>query len=150
MSSRSEVFECRWQPSLGLLLAYAMVQGLALLSLLLLDLPVWGVLLGLLGCLGHALWVLPRHILLRSAAAYRGLRQDRNGWQVYSVAAGWQAIEPCPDSLALPLLVVVRFKLVDRRRVHSLCIPCDSLPRDLHRRLRVRLKFSRRRWAAAE
>ena len=50
--------------------------------------------------------------------------------------------------LALPLAVVLRFRLVGERRVRSLCIPRDALTRDAHRRLRVRLKFSRRRWAA--
>lgn len=150
MSSRSEAFECHWQPSLGLLLAYAAVQGLASLSLLLLDLPVWGVLLGLLGCLGHALWVMPRQVLLTSPAAYRGLRHDQDGWQLFSEGGGWQAVQLCPDSLALPLIVVLRFRLAGQRRVRALCIPRDSLPRDLHRRLRLRLKFSRRRWAAAE
>ena len=34
------------------------------------------------------------------------------------------------------------------RRVRGLCIPRDALTREAHRRLRVRLKFSRRRWAA--
>ena len=53
-----------------------------------------------------------------------------------------------PDSLALPLAVVLRFRLVGERRVRGLCIPRDALTREAHRRLRVRLKFSRRRWAA--
>ena len=149
MSSRSEAFECRWQPSLALLLAYAGVQVLALLSLVLLELPGWGRLLAFGACLAHALWVLPRQVLLRSAAAYRGLRHDAAGWQLYSRAAGWQPIELRPDSLALPLVVVLRFRLVGQRRLRALCIPRDSLPRELHRRLRVRLKFSRRRRAAA-
>ena len=52
--------------------------------------------------------------------------------------------------LALPLLVVLRFRLRDERRVRSICVPRDSQAADLHRRLRVRLTFSRRRWAAPE
>ncbi|MDB6142473.1 MAG: hypothetical protein JWP80_1517, partial [Pseudomonas sp.] len=55
----------------------------------------------------------------------------------------------------LPLAVVLRFRLVGKRglirgRVRGLCIPYDALPPEVHRRLRVRLKFSRRRWAAPE
>jgi toxin CptA len=44
--------------------------------------------------------------------------------------------------------VVLRFRLPGERLGRGLCIPRDALPRELHRRLRLRLKFSRRRWAA--
>lgn len=149
MSSPSEAFECRWQPSRWLLLAYALIQGLALLSLGLVVMPLWAHLLGALFCMTHAAWVLPRHLLLNLPSAYRALRCNSDGWQVYSAARGWQAIELHPDSLALPLIVLLRFRLAGQRRVRSLCIARDSLSRDQHRRLRVRLKFSRHRWAAA-
>jgi toxin CptA len=69
---------------------------------------------------------------------------------VHSAAQGWQAIELHPDSLALPLIVLLRFRLAGQRRVRSACIARDSLARDQHRRLRVRLKFSRHRWVAAK
>lgn len=150
MSSPSEGFECRWQPSRRLLACYGLIQGLALLSLWLVDIPLWARLLGLAFCLAHAAWVLPRHLLLNHAQAYSALRHGPEGWQVGSVAAGWQAIELYPDSLALPPLIVLRFRLAGQRRVRALCIARDSLPQEQHRRLRVRLKFSRRRWAAAE
>lgn len=149
MSSPNDGFECQWQPSRWLLLAYALIQGLALLSLVLVVMPLWAHLLGALFCLAHALWVLPRHVLLNRPSAYRALRCNSDGWQVYSAAQGWQAIELHPDSLALPLIVLLRFRLAGQRRVRSLCIARDSLSRDQHRRLRVRLKFSRHRWAAA-
>ena len=51
--------------------------------------------------------------------------------------------------MALPQLVILRFRLADQRRVRSVCILRDSLDADTHRRLRLRLKFSRQRWAAA-
>ncbi|WNF48185.1 protein YgfX [Pseudomonas sp. SG20056] len=149
MSSPSDAFECQWQPSRQLLACYALIQGLALLSLVLVDIPIWARLPGIGFCVAHAAWVLPRHVLLSAPQAYRALRCTRDGWQVYSVAQGWQAIELHPDSLALPLVVLLRFRLAGQRRVRSLCIARDSLARDQHRRLRVRLKFSRHRWAAA-
>jgi toxin CptA len=149
VSSRSEVFQCQWRPSSRLLLGYALVQGLAWLSLALVDIPYGAMLLGWLACLAHGLWVVPRHLLLSNQRAYTGLRHDGEGWQVFSAAAGWQPIEVHRDSLALPLLVVLRFRLPARRGVKALCIASDSLPRQQHRRLRVRLKFSRRRRAAA-
>jgi toxin CptA len=48
------------------------------------------------------------------------------------------------------LIVVLRFRLRDERRIRAICVPRDSQAADVHRRLRVRLKFSRRRWAAPE
>ncbi|MDZ4337188.1 MAG: protein YgfX [Pseudomonas sp.] len=150
MSSPSDGFECRWQPSRQLLACYALIQGLALLSLALVDIPLWARLLGIGFCLAHAAWVLPHHLLLSSPQAYRALRYTTDGWQVHCTAQGWQAIELHPDSLALPLIVLLRFRLAGQRRVRSVCIARDSLARDQHRRLRVRLKFSRHRWAAAE
>ncbi|MEO4047466.1 protein YgfX [Pseudomonas sp. CAU 1711] len=150
MSSPSERFECRWRASRLLLAAYLAALSLALLTLLLIDLPLWGALLGTLACLAHAAWALPRQILLSHPAAFTGLRRDERGWQLFSARGGWQAVQLRPDSLALPLAVVLSFRLAGERRVRGLCIPRDALPRDLHRRLRVRLKFSRRRWAAPE
>jgi len=149
VSSPNDGFECQWQPSRWLLAAYALIQALALLSLGMVVMPLWAHLLGALFCLAHALWVLPRQVLLNRPSAYRALRCNSDGWQVYSAARGWQAIELHPDSLALPLIVLLRFRLAGQRRVRSLCIARDSLGRDQHRRLRVRLKFSRHRWAAA-
>ncbi|MFP6848703.1 MAG: protein YgfX [Pseudomonas sp.] len=150
MSSPSEVFECQWRPSRLLLGAYALIQGLALLSLVLVDMPMWARLLGGLFCVLHAAWVVPRHLMLSVPTAYRALRCNADGWQVYSAAQGWQAIELHVDSLALPLIVLLRFRLVGQRPVRALCVARDSLSRDQHRRLRVRLKFSRHRWPAAK
>ena len=101
-----------------------------------------------LACVAHAAWTLPRQILLRHPSAFTGLRRDEEGWQLFSARNGWQPVQLRPDSLALPLAVVLRFRLVGERRVRGLCIPRDALTREAHRRLRVRLKFSRRRWAA--
>ena len=150
MSSPSDGFECHWRPSRQLLVLYALVQGLALISLVLVDIPLWALLLGVAFCLLHAIWVLPQYILLSSPQAFSALRCTAEGWQLRSAAAGWQAIQLRRDSLALPLVVVLRFRLAGEWRVRALCIPRDAMTRDAHRRLRVRLKFSRRRWAAAE
>jgi toxin CptA len=148
VSSRSDVFECHWQASRLLLATYLSALALALITLLVVELPLWASLLGACACLLHAAWVLPRQILLRHPAAFTGLRRDEEGWQLFNTRDGWQPVQLRPDSLALPLVVVLRFRLAGERWVRGLCIPCDALPREAHRRLRVRLKFSRRRWAA--
>jgi toxin CptA len=150
VSSLSDAFECQWQPSRLLLAGYALIQGLALLSLVLVDIPLWARALAALFCVAHAAWVVPQQLLLARPSSYRALRCNTDGWQVFSTAHGWQTIELHPDSLALPLIVLLRFRLIGQRRVRSLCVARDSMAHDQHRRLRVRLKFSRHRWAAVK
>ena len=150
MSSPSNSFECRWQASRQLLAVYLLAQLFALGALFLLSIPVWATLLGVSLCVAHGVYVLPRQIMLTHPRAFRGLRRDGDGWQLWNPAAGWQPVQLRPDSLALPLIVVLRFRLRGERHDRSICVPRDSQAADLHRRLRVRLKFSRRRWAAPE
>ncbi|OLF55618.1 protein YgfX [Pseudomonas chlororaphis] len=148
MFNPSNAFECRWQPSRQLLAAYLLAQLFALGALLMLDIPLWARLPGTAACLIHGAWALPRQILLNHGAAFTGLRRNADGWQLWSAGQGWQAVQLRPDSLALPLLVVLRFRLPGERWVRSVCVPRDAQAAEVHRRLRVRLKFSRRRWAA--
>ncbi|MFJ5298941.1 protein YgfX [Pseudomonas sp. NPDC088368] len=155
MSSRSDCFECRWQRSRALLTAYLGAQALALICLFFLSLPVWAILLGALLCVLHGFHCVPTSILLSGARAFTGLRRDDTGWHLWNERVGWQPVQLRPDSLALPHMIVLRFRLpgggwLSRMWVRSLCIPSDSLAPDTHRRLRLRLKFSRRRWAAPE
>ena len=149
MSSPSECFECRWQGSRLLLTAYLCGQALALATLWSVELPWWLAACALIGCLAHACWVIPRRILLTHPDAVTGLRRDARGWQAFSRACGWERIRLCRDSVALPGIVVLRFMREGRWVAQSQCIPRDALTADEHRRLRVRLKFSRRRWVMA-
>ncbi len=96
-----------------LLAAYLVAQLLALIALCQLDISPWATLIGSASCLAHAVWVLPRSILLNHPAAYRALKRDRQGWQLWSERGGWQPVCLRPDSLALPWVVMVRFRLVD-------------------------------------
>ena len=149
MSSPSERFECRWQGSRALLAAYLASLLLALLALSLLQVPLWLCLAAIALCLLHGAWIIPRRILLTHPDAITALRRDAHGWQLFSRAQGWQAVQLKPDSLALPGCVVLRFRRAGRRLSEGLCIVFDALEPVQHRRLRLRLKFSRRRWAAA-
>ncbi|WLH08607.1 hypothetical protein [Pseudomonas lurida] len=148
MSSPSNVFECRWQASRLLLAAYLLAQLFALGALVLIDVPYSS--LGLLLCLAHAAWVLPRSILLTHRSSIRGLRRDADGWQLFSAERGWHSVQLRPDSLALPLIVVLRYRVKGEWAVRTICVPNDAQVADVHRRLRVRLKFSRRKWLAPE
>lgn len=147
MSSRSEPFECHWRPSRRLLALYLTALGLALLALVLAALPGWARGAGVLFCALHAAWCLPRAILLTHPRAFTGLRHDAQGWQLRNAAEDWVAVQLRPGSLALPQAVILQFRRPGQWFARGLCIPADSLSRDMHRRLRVRLKFSRRRWA---
>ncbi|MBA1295961.1 hypothetical protein G7025_21590 [Pseudomonas lurida] len=146
MSSPSNRFECRWQPSRRLLVAYLLAQVFALGALSAVDVPFSS--LCMLLCLAHAGWVLPRHILLTHPSSVCGLRRDEEGWQLFSEQRGWHAVQLRPDSLALPPIVVLRYRVRGQWWSRSICVPRDSQATDTHRRLRVRLKFSRRRWLA--
>ena len=148
MSSPSDRFECHWRASAGLRAAYLASQAVALLALYCLALPAFITLPLALACLAHGLWVWPRSISLTHPAAFTSLRRTALGWELWSEAGGWQAVQLRPDSLALPALVVLRFRLVGEWRVRGLCIPRDAMAPEPYRRFRLRLKFSRRRWAA--
>ncbi|MEG8203345.1 protein YgfX [Pseudomonas sp. 5FOS] len=147
MFSPSECFECRWQGSRLLLAAYLGCQVLAWFAVWASPLPGWLALAVVATCIAHAGWAIPRRILLTHEHAVVGLRRDVRGWQVFSRARGWQPVRLCRDSVALPGLVVLRFVRAGCWLGESQCVPLDALGADEHRRLRVRLKFSRRRWA---
>ena len=148
MSSRSDPFECHWRPSRRLLALYLLSLGLAVLALALAAITGWAQAAGLLLCLTHAAWTLPRAILLSHPGSFTALRHDGRGWQLGNAGEGWVAVQLRPGSLALPQAVVLQFRRPGQWFDRALCIPADSLDREVHRRLRVRLKFSRRRWAA--
>lgn len=150
MSSRLEPFECRWSASAGLLRLHAVAAFAAGVSPWLTAIP-W-TLKALLTLLVLWSWqrVRQRQLQQRYPEVPRRLRHGAEGWQLWSPASGWQAVQLCPDSLALPLLVVLRYRLPGERLTRSLCIARDSLTADAHRRLRVRLRFAPRRFAAPE
>lgn len=136
-------FECHWRASRYLLGIYSVSLLLALATLAILAVPIWLQLLGMALCLLHAGWTLPRHILLSHPHAFSRMRHGPGGWELWSARKGWQVIELCNDSLALPIAAIVRFRVLGQRRVQGLCILTDMLSVDNHRRLRVRLKFAR-------
>lgn len=88
---------------------YIAAQVLALAAILTSAAPVWLQLICLLSCLAHAGYVVPRSVLLSRRGSWRGLRHDEDGWHLWNQQQGWQPIQLLPDSLALPLVVVLRF-----------------------------------------
>lgn len=147
MSNRSEPFECHWRPSRRLLALYLLTLGLAVLALVLANLPIPMQAGGLALCLVHAAWALPRAVRLSHRSAFTGLRHDQRGWWLRNAEEGWVAVQLWSSSLALPAAVILHYRRPGQWFARGLCIPADSLSPELHRRLRVRLKFVRRRWA---
>lgn len=144
MFNPSKPFECRWQASRLVLAVYLGAQVCAVVALLVAAIPLWARCCAVALCAAHACWVwLPR------SSPFTGIRHDAGGWHLWRDGA-WQSVQLRPDSLALPPLIVLRFRLPGQWWVRGLCIARDAMPAGDHRRLRVRLKFTRRRWAAPE
>lgn len=150
MFSPSDAFQCSWRASRWLLCAYGAVQCLALVTLGLLDLPAGLRVAGLLLCVAHACWVLPRHLLLTHSSAVRRLRKTSGGWAIWNRAQGWQDVELLATSVVLPALVIVQARPQGKWLVKSFCIAADGMSADAHRRLRVQLRFSWQARLAAE
>ncbi|MGE6992479.1 protein YgfX [Pseudomonas sp. NPDC047961] len=143
----SQAFECRWRASGPLLAMYLVMLLLAVIALLILPVPFWLRMFGLLLCVLHAAWAIPSRLLFCRRCSWLGLRHDQKGWSLWSQERGWEPVQLLPDSIALPLVVVLRFKQPDDWFARGLCIPRGVMTAEQHRRLRLRLKFSRRRWA---
>lgn len=111
----------------------------ALVALFLARLPLAAVLAGL------AL-LLASFIASRSRTAPPRLRCMADGRLEIRRDATWQAAKPLPDSVALPWLIVLRWR--EDGRSHRLTLPPDALPSEEHRRLRVWLRWKTRRSGA--
>lgn len=148
-SLNRQAFNCFWQPSvrlsqavIGVLLLAGIAVGLAAIA--------WFVKLGILILLSLQIgqqWQYMRDC--RLPYLRRGLRHTADqGWQLWSAGYGWRSVQLRADSIAIPALVLLRYRSASQWFYRTALIPLDSLPQDSHRRLRVRLKFSRQRWRA--
>lgn len=141
---------CFWQPSLRLSKLALLVLLLACLAVFM-SAIVWPLKLGLLLFLGVQVSFYLRRLQQQHLPCRRtGLRHSAQGWQLWSAQHGWRSIQLRADSMATPALVLVRYRSARQWFYRSAVIPADSLSQDSHRRLRVRLKFSRQRWRAVK
>ena len=140
MHGRSNTFACHWQPSLRLSVLAVLFSVLASVAVVL-SAVEWPWKLGVLTLLlGQIIWQLTQLLRLQQPTQRRGLRCSASGWQM------WDALRA--DSMAIPALVLLRYRSADQWFYRTLLVGTDSLPADSYRRLRVRLKFSRQRWRA--
>ena len=97
--------------------------------------------------IGYQMWQRRQR---QQPAQRRGIRYTAEGWQIWDAQQGWRAAQLRADSMAIPLLILLRYRCADQWFYRTLLVGVDSLPADSHRRLRVRLKFSRQRWRAVK
>lgn len=95
-------------------------------------------------------WQLLQIVGLPQPVQRRGLRRTTQGWCIWDSQQGWRAVQLRTDSMAIPSLVLLRYRYAGQWFYRTLLVGGDSLTADSHRRLRVRLKFSRQRWRAVK
>ena len=127
------VIETQASATAKVLLLTVHLAALAALFLALLPEPARLVGVALLGASLLATWKRPVPVRLRARA---------DGQLEIWREAAWKPVQLRPDSVALPWLIVLRWR--EGGRSHSLALPADALVGDDHRRLRVWL-----RWKAA-
>lgn len=138
------------QPSrwLGFLLLLSTL--LACLALYRSSLPLLAAMPAMLALLASCCWLWPRQVSLRHAHSVTGLRFDSQGWHVLRRDGSETSAHLLGDTFVSALLTVVRLREAGRWWSLSVVLPADAASEDALRRLRLRLRFSRQRWAAAE
>lgn len=150
MSSPTDFLMLQRRPSRYLGAGVLLITSLALVALFRSALPVVGVGLCMTAVLVYCWWLWPRQVSLRHAQSVTGLRFDSHGWHLLRRDGSEAGADLQPDTFVSAFLTVVRLREPGRLMPVSVILPADSAPEDALRRLRLRLRFSRQRWAAAE
>lgn len=150
MSNPTDSLLLKRQPSRwlgGLVILMTMLGCMALYRSALPTLPAS---LCALLLLAYCLWIWPRQVSLRHAHSVTGLRFDSQGWHVLRRDGSEMGARLLADTYVSAVLTVVRLREPGRLLPVSVILPADAAAEDSLRRLRLRLRFSRQRWAAAE
>lgn len=150
MYSQTDYLVMSRQPSRWLavlLLASSLLACLAVYQSALSLLP--RILCVLLVC-SYALWIWPRQISLQHPHSVTGLRFDSDGWHILRRDGSEVAAQLLADTYVSALLTVVRLREQGRWRAVLVVLASDAASEESLRRLRLRLRFSRQRWAVVE
>ncbi|HDY97044.1 MAG TPA: hypothetical protein ENH72_01015 [Pseudomonas sabulinigri] len=150
MYSQTDYLVMSRQPSRWLavlLLASSLLACLAVYQSALSLLP--RILCVLLVC-SYALWIWPRQISLQHPHSVTGLRFDSDGWHILRRDGSEAAAQLLADTYVSALLTVVRLREQGRWRAVLVVLASDAASEESLRRLRLRLRFSRQRWAVVE
>tara|TARA_R110000796_G_scaffold526_17_gene1790 strand:+ start:11636 stop:12061 length:426 start_codon:yes stop_codon:yes gene_type:complete len=138
------------QPSRWLALLLLCGSLLACLAVFQSALSLLPSLLCILLVCGYGCWIWPRQVSLRHPHSVTGLRFDGEGWHVLRRDGSEAAAKLLADTYVSAMLTVVRLREQGRWRAVSVILASDAASEESLRRLRLRLRFSRQRWAAAE
>lgn len=150
MFSQTDYLLLQRQPSRvlgGALVFFALLAAVALYRS---AIPGWLAVGMMLVVAGYSLWVWPRQVSLRHASSVTGLRFDSQGWHVLRRDGSEAGARLLADTFVSALLTVVRLREPGRWWPVSVVLPADAAAEEALRRLRLRLRFSRQRWMAAE
>ena len=150
MSSQSDYLLLKRQPSRVLGGLIVLITALAITGLYRSGLPDLQAALCMTLLLLYCWWVWPRQVSLRHACSVTGLRFDSHGWHVLRRDGSEAGASLQGDTFVSAFLTVVRLREPGRWLPVSVILPVDAASEDSLRRLRLRLRFSRQRWAAAE
>ncbi|HDZ56102.1 hypothetical protein LCGC14_0030780 [marine sediment metagenome] len=150
MSSPTDYLMLSRRPSRFLGGLVLLVTILAIAALYRSALPVLQAALCMTAVLVYCWWIWPRQVSLRHAHSITGLRFDSHGWHVLRRNGTEAGANLQPDTFVSAFLTVVRLREPGRWLPVSVILPADSASEDALRRLRLRLRFSRQRWAATE
>lgn len=150
MSSPTDYLTLQRRPSRFLGTLLLLISLLAVVGLFRSALPALQAALCITAVLVYCWWVWPRQISLRHAQSITGLRFDSQGWHVLRRDGSEAGANLQPDTFVSAFLTVVRLREPGRWLPVSVILPADSASEDALRRLRLRLRFSRQRWAATE
>lgn len=150
MHDQNNSFTCHWQPSLRVSLLALLMSLLACIAVAISALAWPWKTIALTVLVVQTVYQLMQILRLQQPSQRRGLRHTAQGWQIWDAQQGWRAVQLRADSIAIPLLVLLRYRYANQWFYRTLLVGVDSLSSDSHRRLRVRLKFSRQRWQAVK
>ena len=150
MYSQTDYLVMHRQPSRWLALLLLCGSLLACLAVFQSALSLLPSLLCILLVCGYGCWIWPRQVSLRHPHSVTGLRFDGEGWHVLRRDGSEAAAKLLADTYVSAMLTVVRLREQGRWRAVSVILASDAASEESLRRLRLRLRFSRQLWAAAE
>lgn len=150
MYSQTDYLVMRRQPSRWLALLLLGSSLLACLAVYQSALSLLPSLLCILLVCSYGYWIWPRQISLQHPHSVTGLRFDSEGWHILRRDGSEAAARLLADTYVSAMLTVVRLREQGRWRAVSIVLASDAASEESLRRLRLRLRFSRQRWAAVE
>lgn len=139
--------DLRPSPRLAAILMVASASAVFLL--LIVPLPWWGKLAGVLTVMVTSIRQMQRHAWRSVPHAWMRLQWSaESGWQAWRNDGEATGVTILPDSMVTSALTVIRFRSADQRWPQALVLLADSADAESLRRLRVQLRWAYERRSA--